>query len=283
MKKFKLFFSSAFVMAVFAGSSNASVYIDNFESYGLGDITTGGNAAHGWVSSDPTAGVGYVQNLNGSWGSRSASIGFVSPLLNDNVFLSHTASTPLVGGGVDASFSARFQVIDSDAGYNDPLAVPPITGSENRDKFGFRLESSTGANLFTFYLNPTSQVPDPQSQTEYNSYSWSTGTGAATVALPGYGSQETFAYTLTVNFFNAGGGDVGFNADVNGSGFSGVIPGAASESIANFGAIWNTLNGKTAPGSNFMVFDNVSLVPEPSSALLGLLGVSFVFVRRRRA
>ena len=132
-------------------------------------------------------------------------------------------------------------------------------------------------------MNPTTQVSDPQNQTEYNSYSWSTGAGAPTVALAGRGSHEDYAYTLTINFFNAGGGDVGFNADVNGDAFSGVIPGGASQSIANFGAVWDTFAGKTAPGSNFMVFDSVNLVPEPSSALLGLLGASFAFVRRRRA
>jgi len=259
-------------MAAFAGSSHATVYIDNFNSgYVVGDM----NGQNGWVSSDPTADVGYVQVLGGSWGAHSASIGFVSPILNDNVYLSHAASTPLIGDGVDASFSAKFQVVDSVSDYGG--------GSEARDKFGFRLESTTGANLFTFFLNPTSQVADPENQTEFNSYSWSTGAGAPTVALAGLGSEETYAYTLTVNFFYAGGTNVGFNADINGSGFSGVIPGGATQSIGSFGAIWNTLNNHTAPGSNFMVFDNVSLIPEPTSGLLGLLGASFVFVRRRRA
>ena len=271
MKTSKLFLSSAFAIAAFAGSAHATVYIENFNTYTYNSDLNGQN---GWVSSDPTADVGYVQSLGGSWGARSASIGYVAPILNDNVFLSHAASTPLIGDGVDASFSARFQLVDSDSGPGD--------GSQARDKFGFRLESSTGANIFTFYLNPTSQVPDPENQTEYNSYSWSTGTGAPTVALAGRGSEETYAYTLTVNFYYAGGTDVGFNADVNGDGFTGIIPGGTTQTIGSFGAIWNTLNGKTAPGSNFMVFDNVSLIPEPSSALLGLLGTSFAFIRRRR-
>ena len=39
----------------------------------------------------------------------------------------------------------------------------------------------------------------------------------------------------------------------------------------------------TLPGSNMLIFDGVSLVPEPSSMLLGLLGTSLAFVRRRRA
>ena len=272
MKTTKLFFSSAFLIAMVAGSAQATVYIDNFNSgYTIGDL----NGQNGWVCSDPTADIGYVQAIGGVWGSRSASIGYVSPIADNSVYLSHSASTPLIGDGVDATFSAQFQVIDSDSGYGD--------GSQARDTFGLRLQSTTGTNLFTFYLNPTSQVADPENQTEYNSFSWSTGTGAPTVALAGRGAEELYAYTLTVHFFSAGGSDVGFNADVNGAGFSGVIPGAAGQTIGSLGATWDTLNGAAAPGSNFMVFDNVSLVPEPSVALLGVLGASFAFTRRRRA
>jgi len=84
-----------------------------------------------------------------------------------------------------------------------------------------------------------------------------------------------------VTFSAAAGNDVAFAATVGGSAFNGIIPNAASSGIATFGAFWETSN-PTNPGSNHMMFDNLSLVPEPSAALLGLLGASFALVRRRR-
>lgn len=265
-------------MATFAGSAHGTVFSTDFQSgYTLGDMQGQG----GWVCSDPTPDASYIVNAGGGvFGSRSATLGFVSPLANDNVYLSHSVSTPLIGGGVDASFGVTYNLQDSDSGYGP--------GAANRDTFGFRLENGSGANLFSFFLTPTTQVPDPENSTEYCALSWSTGAGAPTVVLAPLKSAEGNNYTFTVSFYDAGGGVVGFNASVGAGNvnndFSGVLgAGTTTESVANLGAFWNTYAGKTAPGSNLLIFDNVSLVPEPSSALLGLLGASFVFVRRRRA
>jgi hypothetical protein len=59
----------------------------------------------------------------------------------------------------------------------------------------------------------------------------------------------------------------------------GVVP---DGDIVEFGAFWQPTSSFEDPGSNYMLFDNVNLIPEPSSALLGLLGASFAFLRRRR-
>jgi hypothetical protein len=183
-----------------------------------------------------------------------------------------------VGGGVDANFSVLFQVYDSDSGWGD--------GSEARDTFGFRLENSSGDNLFSLFLTPYDQDPTPQTDTRFDTFSWSQeGMASPTVVLdsPLVAAQENFAYTFTIQFSPSGANDVSFVADVNGSAFSGTLTGVQTETITEFGAFWNTLNGKTAPGSNFLIFDQTKLVPEPSAMLLGLLGTSFVLVRRRRA
>lgn len=274
MKKTSKFVIGLVAMGASSGLANASVYFTNFTGYSLGDL----NGQNGWTSNGATADTGYVQSVGGVWGGRAGTIGYVDPVSPAIPYVSHSASTPMVDtvGDMNASFSALFQVQDSDSGFGG--------GSADRDSFGFRLQNSSGDNLFSFILTPFSQNATPESNTNFNTYSWSTGVGAPTVVLSGLAAQENNAYTFTVNFFDAGGGNVGFNANINNIDmFSGTLAGLGGQTISNFGAFWNTTTGTADPGSNFMLFDNVSLVPEPSSALLGLLGAAFVFGRRRRA
>lgn len=56
----------------------------------------------------------------------------------------------------------------------------------------------------------------------------------------------------------------------------------SSQTITSFGFNWIT--GVPGGGDNYLIFDNLSVVPEPSSALLvGLAGLAFVTGRRRLA
>lgn len=280
MKKSSKFVCGLVALGASSGLANASVYSTNFTGYTLGDL----NGQNGWTSNGATATTGYVQSIAGVWGGRAASIGYVDPVSPAIPYVSHSVSTPMVDtvGNMNASFSALFQVQDSDSGYGTTPAE--IAAAADRDSFGFRLQNSTGDNLFSFILTPFAQSATPETTTRFDTYSWSTGVGAPTVALAGLAAQENNAYTFTVNFFDAGAGNVGFNANINNINyFSGTLAGLSGQTISNLGAFWDTTTGAAGPGSNFMIFDNVSLIPEPSSALLGLLGASFAFVRRRRA
>lgn len=275
MKIISSIFVTSLAAVAISGSASASVYFTNFETgYVGGDL----NGQQDWsTNGSTTADVAAIIGVGGPFGSRAATIGFVNPLDQNNVYVSNTASTPLVGVSVpNASFSALFQVQDSDTIYGP--------GAEIRDTFGFRLENASGVNLFSFILSPFDQAALPENDTNFNTYSWSTGVGAPTTVLSGLAAEELFAYTFTVNFFDAGAGDVGFSANINNIDFfSGTLLGLSSETISEFGAFWNTTNGAANSGSNFLIFDNVSLIPEPSSALLGVLGAAFAFGRRRRA
>ncbi len=262
-------------MASFASVASGAVFMFDFESYSVTDLA----GQDSWVINDATPATSSVLAMNNlTWGSsRAGSVGFVSPVIATSPYVSHAVDTPLVGS-VNATFSVLFQVVDSDSGYG--------AGAEARDQFGFRLEDGSGNNLFSFFLSPFDQDPAPEGDTEFNLYSWSTGAGPINQVLqdPGdtWSSEEDHAYTLTVAFSPSGMSDVAFDADVNGKHFYGTLPGQSAASIKELGAFWNPLNGPTDPGSNFLVFDGVNLVPEPSAALLALLGASAGLVRRRR-
>jgi hypothetical protein len=252
-----------------------STYYTDFSGYNNAIDLAG---QHGWLSNDPTQYVTGLQNLGGEWGNRTAYIGYSTPSSN-SVYVYQGATTPLIDtvGEMNATFSALFRIIDSDS--NGGL------DSANRDTFGFRLENANGDNLFSFFLIPTSHPTDPENQTELVQYGWSTGNNAPTIVLPSYKSTEAggVSYLFSVAFSQGAGNDVNFTASVGNQSFSDVLPDLNTEVITKFGAFMNSYTTAAENGSNYMNFDNVSLVPEPSSALLGLLGASFAFLRRRRA
>jgi hypothetical protein len=179
-----------------------------------------------------------------------------------------------LASSLNAYFSVFFSVIDSDSAYGG--------GSEARDTFGFRLENGSGSNLFSFFLIPYAQSSFPESNINLNVFAYSTGVGAPISVLPGWVAVEGNSYTFDVQFAPSGPNDVSFVGSVGGQTFGGVLTNLAGENIGRLGAFWNTLNGKDAPGSNYLLFDNIVLIPEPSSLLLGLMSVWFAFARRRR-
>lgn len=275
MSQAKSFACAVIPLFALAATAFGSTYFTDFTGYSTANDLAGQG---GWVANDPTANVTGLQNLGGEWGSRAAYIGYATPSIN-SVYVSHAASTPMVDtvGNVNGNFSALFRVIDSDS--NGGL------DSSNRDTFGFRLENAAGDNLFSFYLTPFAQNSSPETNNGFHTYAWSTGNNTPTVVLPGFASAEAGApsYLFSVGFSQGAGTNVNFTASVGNQVFGGVIPNSNTEVIAKVGAFMNAYDTAATTGSNYMNFDNVSLVPEPSSALLGLLGASFALGRRRRA
>jgi len=270
-----------------ASLASGAVYSTDFESLPYGDIT----GQDGWaVNATATDSYKPGEIINGFgnpvWGAKSAQIGYSTGLSVPKVYVSRTypggGSTPLLGtvGNANATFKSFFLLVDS----RSNASIPPSPATDAvRDKFGFRLEDGAGKNLFSFILEPYAQVEFPESDTAFHYMSWSTGTATPVVIFPGpprLSTEEGKYYELSVTFSAATGNDVAFSAMIGGSSFNGVIPDANTASIATFGAFWETSNA-ASPGSNYMQFDNLSLIPEPSSALLGLLGASFALVRRR--
>ena len=292
MKQNRYALFAALVLGSFPGSSYGAFYATNFQppSFSPGNL----DGQSGWTvnatSVDGAVGtIVPVVTPGTPFGSRTASLGFTANLVLDpgatDVYASYrygaSASTPLLSSTVGTpatSFSAIFEIYDSDSTYG--------TGAEVRDNFGFRLQNAAGYNLFSLIFTPFKQAAPllPEDEVAFSQLSWSTGTGIPQVVAGGYSAMEGQSYTFGVTFApSVTPGNVAFSANISGVNFfTGELVGLANEEIKEFGAFWKPTSSLSDPGSNSMVFDNINLVPEPSSALLGLLGASFAFLRRRR-
>ncbi|MCX6868785.1 MAG: PEP-CTERM sorting domain-containing protein [Verrucomicrobia bacterium] len=184
-------------------------------------------------------------------------------------YLYHTWGAPLVGNSLSYSqFGVTMIIVDSNIDY------------PKRDAFGFTFRDDANQDIFTLTFTPSTQTLDPDSDFRVDNVSWSSNYGAG--GAIGTLTEPQFT-TLEITFTPGSGNDVTFNVKSAGVQLkTGTLTNAAGLNLNTFGALWTPLDPLDV-GANQLVFDNLSLVPEPSSALLGLLGASLVFVRRRRA
>lgn len=290
MKYFPLIGFSSLALLSLAVTSKGATYTTDFNSLSWGDIDGQDNWSVDTTSYDLlSTAPGVIEDASGipPYGAQWANIGYATGLSQEDVYVSHTYagsdSTPLVGS-VNASFSSFFTIIDSNSKATLPLAPSTQISDAVRDKFGFRLENTAGDNLFSFILTPTAQVSNPEGVQAFHFMSWSTGVGPEVEVWNGAIHPSVYeggAFTFNLAFAPGAGTSVDFTAHVGSLYFTGNIPNANTESIKTVGAFWDTSNA-AHPGSNFMAFDNLSLVPEASTSLLGLLGASVALMRRRR-
>ena len=247
------------------GGSHASVIVDNFESYSsVGDTMQGKG---GWNVTNGTPvvpGDGPVVILHDyTWdaSAQSATVGGIEPTIAGLTSLYHSASVPFVSL-TPTPTSFKFETAYTESDVNFP----------KRNNFQFVLTASSG-NLLTIDLTPGGAG-------EYD-ISWSSAfaTGGA------LGTKSANVSTQFQFDMWASGGNVGYSFSNAGNTIStGILTGGAAQSdlITEFRVNWDSTSN-TGFGNNYITIDNVSVVPEPSSALLGLLGASFAFARRRRA
>lgn len=246
----------------FVGASNGMTILDGFESYSplLGDM----NGQGGWTvtngDSSPNGPTVIVDSYTWDGSNQSATVGGFAPQNAAVTSLYHAASVPFVGLGSPTSFSFETSYTESTNAFRNP--------------FQFVLKSSSGANnnLLTIDLTPAGAG-------EYNA-TWSSD--FATGGLFGVlAVGDTTKFTL--DLWNDGPGSVGYSFSNAGNPIQvGVFAAAHTDTITGFETNWYSNIGGGV-GDNSITIDNVSLIPEPSSALLGLLGTSCLFLRRRRA
>ena len=246
------------------GGSHAAILVDNFESYSplFGDMNGNGS----WIVSNGIPAIpaeGPVVILDAyTWdaSAQSATVGGVQSTL----------------GGVTSMYNSSFGVplvsVTPQPTYFEIETAYTESTVGQRNNFSFVLNATSG-NLLTLTFTPSG------GPTQYD-VSWSSA--FATGALIGSLSANT-PTQFRLNTF-ASGANVAYSLTNAGTPVSsGLLVGAsASDVINSFAVNWDSASNGGL-GNNSITIDNISVVPEPSSALLGLLGASFAFLRRRRA
>lgn len=260
-------------VAAMTAASQAASYSSNFEAPDYPSSGNDFNGSDGWSTVNANPGVAFIATTSSSSGSSNAgAIGgqFDIPSAAGTASVNHAYAEAI---GL-ISYSLDISVIDSGTiGSVDYF---------NRDSFGITLTNG-GANVFTLHFTPTIAAPaDPNTDTDATwDLSYSVGAGGtvplnmAVIESGIYGLVFEFSAngTQTDLFFEATGNNV-----VDRSVTLNLDPNSTTTDI---GFSW-TPTDDLDPGSNYLAFDNVNIVPEPSSALLlGIAGLALA-VRRKR-
>jgi hypothetical protein len=249
------------------GVAQAAVLIDDFESYPK-DNSTSMNGLGTWtVSNGTSTGNGEIAITTDSTfdlSTGAALIGGWDPDVASPTVLSSNGLTVGMFGSVPALFAIDFGFYDST--------------NANRDDYSISLTSTGGGNLLTIDLTPAAN-PNTFNMSFSSDFfagiaNWGTLDALDTAGNPYFQLQfQTWAdgANMYYSLFDVNGGTIS----------TGALTGTSlSDEITDLEISVDTAGGA---GDGFLIVDNVSLVPEPSSALLGLLGASFAFLRRRRA
>ena len=272
----------------FAANANAAPYITNFDppayfgnsslsgqqgwdTNNYSDNGTPGNPLDDLGQSDSVGELaGYSTSASDFWGLLGGVIGF-APVVNTSYLF-----VPLnLVGESQAVFNVRFGIISSQL---------PQT---EEDTFGWTFRNSVGNQLLRVAFIPDINQGGQLAVRVFDSAnSELAGSGSFDIA---YDSQ----YDLSVNV--SGAGIVSVSIDdllanppaqiINNQPAAGAIPSA----ISNIAATWTLADTTSFPngerpnyGSNSLVFDNYSVIPEPSSAFLLIFSSLFLTLRRRQ-
>jgi hypothetical protein len=260
--KFCLHFSA--VIAALSSVASAQVNVNfhlNPPYDPVGEVAGQG----GWTISDPSPTyLSYFQTVGSTnWGTLG---GLYDTPADGSVTLSQAVASPFS----DRSLLTNF-FIQSSANVNP--------GFPNRDTFGFSFQGSSG-NIFDLRF-----VPDPGDSDLMNIF-W--GSGGSATTNSGWSLFDDSLYSLQVDFA-ADGADLDFLVSLQGTNsfsFNGTLPGAGAAGWTSFDVVWELAQPGDG-GSNAIVLQGFTGVPEPTSAmgslLAGMMGVSVAARRRRRA
>lgn len=270
MKNIKLLASSLVPLAVLGSAPHAAAFVTAFETppYNVAPLPgqqgwTGSASAGNYASIE----TGYIDTTNQLF------LGFAGPV-------QPTETTVTVGNAGYSEFLAGTKAIF------DFRIIDQLGSNVAADTYGFTLTS--GGTTLSIYLSATTSGPrpgvDPTPVARWTlGYSLS-GIAGYTKFIEDINVFEDNVWNLSVTASaNSGNSNLSdFSVVVNGAtaGLTGVSmnPGTA---VSGFGFSWD--KSGAAFTNDYIVVDNLSVVPEPSSAvLLGLAGLGLV-ARRRRA
>lgn len=244
-----------------AGFSKAAGYSANFDSgYNTANDVSG---QQGWLIDDPKPELSFFINLTTASGTSTAGAvgGFYEAPTGDSVRLSHSLSLPFN----ETTFGVDMAVVSSTAAF------------PSRDTFQWSLSNPSGTNLITFSFEPSLVNP------ALLNIAWNTGTGSKVFAGSGIGYDAVYDFDVA---FTAVGGNVQFAATVVGSNtfnFGGTLSGLNGQTLAAVGA--NFVKVGPSTGDNYLIFDNLAVVPEPSAGMMmmGALALPLIVRRRKRS
>jgi hypothetical protein len=255
----KLPYLSTLFLAAFAANAGAAVYVSDFNN-----LTTGPSeqiaGQDGWSITDPKPFLSYSIEWDNGTGS--------GPIPNNaTIGLNHAYGEEL--GRTTATFD--FSFIDSNAASNSL-----------RDSFSFSLYNGA-TTLFSIIFTPKEVNPTVAPVGVWTtSFTSNNGAEFGDLALE---LEEAGTYSFYLDFKKNGSfTNVAFSVGNPGSPLERfrTVSLNSADTVTSFGFNW--LTTEAGGGDNYMIFDNLSVVPEPSSALLvGLAGLAFVSSRRRLA
>lgn len=260
----------------------------DFENLGGGSILSGQS---GWSSTDTNQsdGVESEQNLFFP-GTSGTNVGIVGGYWSDgSTPITPSLRTSLLTASVSALPSADYPFLRF-------RWIQNISNSDQdngkRDSFGWTVRSGTHGLLS---LVSTPDSPSANSMTVQGYQGDTSGTllgGSFTPNVATLLRGESYAFQIEVNpnawtWSAKVSGSFGLDYDAI-SDWSLIVNNAAmggtsGSAIDGFAAIWTTQDSDPAnAGRNVMAFDNINIVPEPSSLSLVTLGsLAFLAARRR--
>lgn len=262
-----------------ASSLHGANYSTDFENPPFPDPPGNVAGSDGWTINDindASSPLAFILDWNNGVTPQSHAAGlggFYNSPSEDTVLLTHASGLNI--GGTAVSF--LFSIIDSTNDFAD------------RDTFGLSLTNGSD-NLFSLFFTPATQTANPDGDTDAQwDLSYSTGLSGPIAFVPGEGVVESGTYSLSLTF-TPNGASTDFSltiaSQVNSETRTGTIPVDPLTVAANFNLLWAPIGGAESSGDNFLIVDDLAVVPEPASVaawmLLSLAGFSLV-ARRRRA
>lgn len=187
-----------------------------------------------------------------------------------------------IGGAYSEAANANFGVTYDSSYYGptinfsvDLLFAGSTFEAPGRDSFGIKIEAGSNSSLssvMTMVFFPTVDTGDGIARWEVG---YSVGGGEVIYTQKTIREEPWYAFDFSVT---GSAYTFSFGSEV----FTGNIAGynAANDGMGDISFTW-TKAPTTPHGTNYMVFDNITVVPEPSVALLSGLA-TLVMLRRRR-
>jgi len=182
------------------------------------------------------------------------------------------------GNATPVTLTMASSIFSSVAGVSMDIALYGSSASDpGRDTFSIGVTDCSGAALITIVFAPVVFVGGEArwevgysvgtGTVSYTGRTFSPGPADYDIDVAFSGSDFVFTYGNSLGVSSVGGTIAGYDGATNG--------------LGDIKFVW-TKSPTEAYGDNYMTFDNIAVVPEPTAAVLCGLAASVFLIRRRR-